>query len=69
VPAEGHGVAAGVDVDVAVVLDQRVAIQRVLDEPGYVDRIGVAGDLDLVLDVADAGEPGDRLFGRVARAG
>src|SRR5580692_1855952 len=66
VPAQGHRVAAGVDVDVAVVLDDRVAVQRVLHEPGDVDRIGVAGDLDVVLDVADAGQPGDRQFGRLA---
>src|SRR5271154_6787016 len=66
VPAQRHRVAAGVHGDVAVVVDQRVAVQRVLHEPGDVDWVGVVGDVDVVLDVADAGEPGDRQFGRLA---
>jgi hypothetical protein len=66
VPAQRHRVAAGVDVDVAVVLDYRVPIQCVLHESGHVCWIGVGSDLDLVPDVADAGKPGNRLFGRLA---
>src|SRR5580658_5430502 len=66
VAAEGHRVAAGIAVDVAVVFDDRGAVQRVLHQSGYVDRIGIVGDLDLVLDVADAREPGDRQLGRLA---
>src|SRR5580704_17150259 len=47
VPAQRHRVAAGVHGDVAVVVDQRVAVQRVLHEKGDVDRIGVVADLDV----------------------
>src|SRR5579862_6521160 len=66
VPAQRHGIAAGVHGDVAVVGDQRVAVQCVLHEPGDVDRVGVVADVNVVLDVADAGQPGDGPFGRLA---
>src|SRR5579871_4655412 len=66
VPAQRHRIAAGVHGDVAVVVDQRAAVQCVLHEPGDVDRVGVVADVDVVRDVADADQPGDRLFGRLA---
>src|SRR2546430_1959547 len=65
VPAQCHRVAAGVHGDVAVVVDQRIAVQCVLHQPGHVDRVGVVTDVDVVLDAADAGQPGDRPFGRL----
>src|SRR6202035_845165 len=66
VPPQRHRVAAGVHGDVAVVVDQRTAVQCTLYEPGDVDRVGVVADADVVLDVADADQPGDRPFGRLA---
>src|SRR6185312_16860419 len=48
----------------AVVGDQCVAIQRVLHEQSDVGRVGVVADLDVVPDVADAGQPGDGQLGR-----
>src|SRR5215472_2611797 len=45
---------------VAVVGNQRGADQRLLDVQVDVDRVGVVADLDLVPDVADTGQPGDR---------
>src|SRR6202012_4273271 len=66
VPAQRHRVTAGVHGDVAVVVDQRVTAQCVLHEQGDVDRVGVVADVDVVLDVADADQPGDRSFGRLA---
>src|SRR6516165_8262258 len=66
VPAQRHRVTGGVHGDVAVIGDQRVALQRALHQHGDVDRVGVVADLDVVLDVADAGQPGDRQFGRLA---
>ena len=56
---------SGVHGDVAVVADQRVAVQRGLHQQGDVSRIGVVAELDVVPDVADAGQPSDRLFGRL----
>src|ERR1700730_11240824 len=65
VPPQRHCVAAGVHGDVAVVVDQRTAVQCTLYEPGDVDRVGVVAAADVVLDVADADQPGDRPFGRI----
>src|ERR1700722_15780480 len=61
-----HRVPVGVHPHVAVVEDQRVAVQRLLDPEGDVSRVHVRGDVDLVPDVAHASEPGDRQFGRGA---
>jgi hypothetical protein len=61
--AERHHVPAGVHRDVAVIGDQRVPVQRVLDEDVHVDGVGVVADLDAVPDVADPGQPGDRQLG------
>src|SRR5271169_4445161 len=56
----------GGHLDVAVVGNQRGAGQRLLDVQVDVDRVGVVADVDLVPDVADTGQPGDRQFGRGA---
>src|SRR6266702_5728950 len=66
VPGQRHGVPAGVHRDVAVIWDQRVPVPCVLDEQGDVERVRVVGDLDVVLDVAHAGQPGDSRLGRAA---
>ena len=54
VAGQRHRVAAGVHRHVAVIQDQRVAVQGVLDEERDVGRVRAVGDLDLVLDVATA---------------
>src|SRR6266851_4074588 len=59
VPGQRHGVPVGVHRDVAVIRDQRVPVQRVLDEERDIERVGVVGDLDIVLDVAHAGHRRD----------
>src|SRR4029077_9575199 len=64
VPGQGHSVPVGVHRHVAVVEDQRVAVQCVLYVHGDVDRIGVVADRDVVAEVADAGQPGHRVLGR-----
>src|SRR6516164_7745868 len=64
VPGQCHRVAIGADLDVAVIRDQRVAVQRVLHQYGDIARVGGEVDHDLVLDVADAGQPADCEFGR-----
>src|ERR1700722_10027337 len=66
VPGQRHRVQGGVDHDVAVVHDQRVAVQRVLDAGGDVARVGVGVDADLVLDVPEADQPADGGFCRGA---
>ena len=63
VAGQGHRVAAGVHLHVAVVGDQRVAVESVLDEQGDINRVRVVGDLDLVLDFADTDQPGYGQFG------
>src|SRR5262245_61417433 len=62
-PGQRHGVTGGGDQDIAVVHDQRVAVQRVLHQHGDVAGVGVEVDHDLVLEVADAGQPADRELG------
>lgn len=59
---EADRVPFGVHHHVAVVEDQRVAVERLLDPEGDVSRIRVRGDVDLVPDVAHASEPGDGQF-------
>ncbi len=63
VTGQRHRVPAGVHHDVAVVWNQCVAVQRVLDERSDVGRVGIGADLDFVPDVADTSQPGDRQFG------
>ena len=53
----------GVRVHVAAVRDRRGAVQCLLDVQVDVDRIDAVADLDVVEDVADAGQAGDSRFG------
>src|SRR5208283_4943630 len=62
VPGKRHRVPPGVDRDVAVIGDHRIAVQRALDNLGDADRVCGVGDLDVVLDVADTGQPGNSHF-------
>ncbi len=55
--------ASEVRLHVAVVRDQRGALQRLLDVQVDVDRVGVVTDFDVVRDVADTGQPGHGGFG------
>jgi hypothetical protein len=48
---------------IATVGDQRRAVQRLLDVHVDVHRIHVVADFDVVPDVADTGESGNRLCG------
>ena len=66
VALERHPVTFGIDHHVAVVGDQRVAVKGVLNEKRDVDGVRVLGDVDVVLDIANAGEPGDSHLGRPA---
>src|SRR5205823_245082 len=63
VAGQGHGVPAGIDDHVTVVGDERVAVQRVPHPDGDSYRVGIVPDLDLVVDVADPGQPGHNRFG------
>src|SRR3984893_17140049 len=49
VPAQRARVTPGLHGNIAVVGDQRVAVQGVLDQPGDIHRIGVVADVDVVL--------------------
>src|SRR6516162_5860683 len=60
------GASVGSDLHVAVVGNHRGTVQRLMDVQVDVDRVGVVADIDVVPDVADAGQPGDRLFRRSA---
>ena len=64
VPGERHRGPAGGHLDVAVVADHRVALQHAPDEEKDVSRIHTGVDIDVVLDIPDAGQLGDRPFGR-----
>src|SRR5436309_1245578 len=50
VPGQCHGVRAGVDGQVTVIRDQRVAVERVLDEEGDVSRVHERVEVEFCLD-------------------
>src|ERR1700722_3742001 len=58
--------AVGGHLHVAVAGNQCGTVQRLVDVQVDVDRIVVVADLDLIPDVADPGQPGDRHCGRGA---
>src|SRR5690242_7049936 len=63
VTGQGHRVPPGIHRDVAVVWDQRPPVQRVLHQDVHVPGVGVVADLDVIPDVADTGQRGDRELG------
>src|SRR4051795_11993070 len=65
---ESHSVAVGLNQDVAVVSDERVAQQCVLDIQRHIHRIRVIDDVDLVFDAAHPDQPGNGISGRHALA-
>ena len=65
--ADGAGqrdaVLVDVDLDQAVIVDERIAVERVLDVRQDVDGFGRVADLDLLADAADADEARDGVLG------
>src|SRR5215470_7037368 len=63
VAGQGDDAVLGGGRHVAAVGDQRRAVQRLLDVQVDGHRVKVVADIDVVPDVADAGEPGHRFGG------
>ena len=62
VAGEGDSAVAGVHLDVTIIVDERVPVQRALDEPCRIGGLDVAEDLDVVRNVADARQARDGLL-------